>query len=44
MEVKFTFEVRGEHFVIFEIAPLGQGDEQGETSRLEAPVVDHSNH
>jgi len=44
MEVKFTFEMRGEHFVIFEIAPLGQGDEQGETSRLEAPVVDHSNH
>ncbi|GAA6206299.1 MULTISPECIES: efflux RND transporter periplasmic adaptor subunit [Thalassotalea] len=44
MEVKFTFEVRGKHFVIFEIAPLGQGDEQGETSRLEAPVVDHSNH
>lgn len=44
MEVKFTFEVRGEHFVIFEIAPLGQGDEQGETSRLEAPVVDHSSH
>lgn len=44
MEVKFTFEVRGEHFVIFEIAPLGQGDEQGEASRLEAPVVDHSNH
>ena len=44
MEVRFTFEVRGEHFVIFEIAPLGQGDEQGETSRLEAPVVDHSNH
>ena len=44
MEVKFTFEMRGEHFVIFEIASLGQGDEQGETSRLEAPVVDHSNH
>lgn len=44
MEVKFTFEVRGDHFVIFEIAPIGQGDEQGDASILEAPVVDHSNH
>ena len=44
MEVNFTFEVRGDHLVIFEIAPIGQGDEHGGSSKLEAPVVDHSNH
>ena len=44
MEVKFTFEVRGDHFVIFEIAPIGQNDEQIDSSISEEPIVDHSNH
>ena len=44
MDVKFTFEVRGDHFVIFEIAPIGQNDEQIDSSTSEEPIVDHSNH
>ena len=44
MEVEFTFEIRGEHFVIFNIAPLGQSEQTGSSPVIEQPTVDHSNH
>jgi Cu(I)/Ag(I) efflux system membrane fusion protein len=44
MKVKFTFEVRGDHFVIFEIAPLGQSEQIGSSLKVEQSTVDHSNH
>lgn len=43
MEVKFTFELRGENFVITEIVPLI--DEQSpEALKKKEAAVDHSNH
>ena len=44
MEVEFTFEIRGEHFVIFKIAPLGHSEQTGSSPKAEKPTVDHSNH
>lgn len=43
MEVKFTFELRGEHFVITEIAPLID-EQSSDASKKNEAAVDHSNH
>lgn len=44
MKVKFTFEIRGENFVIVEIAQLSDSNQTASPSITEEPVVDHSNH
>ena len=44
MEVKFTFEIRSDNFVIIEISQLINSEQSVSSSLIEVPVVDHSNH
>jgi Cu(I)/Ag(I) efflux system membrane fusion protein len=44
MLVKFTFEIRDEHFVIVDISPLIDSESSEVSSINEEPAVDHSNH
>ena len=44
MQVKFTFEIRDDNFVIVEISPLADDETSIGASSDEVPVVDHSSH
>ncbi|GAA5135822.1 efflux RND transporter periplasmic adaptor subunit [Thalassotalea piscium] len=44
MEVKFTFEVHDDNFIITQIAPMSENEESHNEPAAEHSSVDHSNH